>query len=648
VTAARLRRFFVKNFKSIPADGVEVVFRDRLVILVGKNNSGKSNLLEGLGLLFGSKNPRYLHLEPEAFNNPAKPIVLEAEFEGLDWGKGAAIGLSETQCGMLTKSGKGTEAGHLTLRLTVPAFDGEGTAGQGSETTSEDEQEPRQTFEFLLANRNDVKKNEEFRKALVTYILVPPVRAEKDVLSPSGWTAYGRLLRDILSDSADKDQVAALIRNASARLRDILATEASILSKAAKSTAFVDAVDFRLTEDGDPVELLRNLSLAVTFAGRTDDISAVGTGTQSAVMISVLELCLRHKARRGLRLFVVEEPELFLHPHAQRHVARLLRDIGADPDSQVLITTHSPSLLASVNILDVARLDRSASGATTCHRISPSLPGIEKIERILTEHTCEVLFADRVVLAEGASEAELLPRLAVAATAGDPALAGGFDRANVSVVSVGGKDHFPVFSGLLDQLGIGWRILADGDALVGSSLAAYRKLAGVDGPTETETVRRSLLNIGVAVLRKGEVEDYYPVEALAAIKGCVPGDVSASIQEHRVSYDTPAVDKVLAAVIRDHRSEISTIDDTRLLKLVPVWHSQSLETLRKQGAAAPRERKTGEAIESWLGMPKTLVAIRVGRWFEEDAARVPDDLRKLVSWLLADSGTSDPRHREKK
>ncbi len=642
---ARLARFLVNNFKSISPDGVEIVFRDRLVILVGKNNSGKSNLLEGLGLLFGSKNPRYLQVEPEVFNDPAKPIIVEAEFERLDWGQGVAIGLSETQCGMLTKGGKGAQAGHLTLRLTVPAIDGDGAADEGAEVPNEEEPEPRQTFEFLLANRNDVKKNEEFRKALIKYILVPPVRAEKEVLSPSGWTAYGRLLRDILTDSTDKDQVSALIRDASARLRDILAAEASTLSKAAKSTAFVDAVSFRLTKDGDPIELLRSLSLAVTFAGRTDDISAVGTGTQSAVIISVLELCLRHKPRRGVRLFVVEEPELFLHPHAQRHIARLLREIASETGNQVMITTHSPSLLASADILDVIRLDRTPSGVTTRHRISPTLPGIEKIERVLTEHTCEMLFADRAVLVEGVSEAELFPRLAVASTAGDPTLAGGFDRANVSVVAVGGKDHFPVFSGLLDQLGISWRIVVDGDALAGSSLAAYRKRAGVEGPADPEAARRALLKIGVAVLKKGEIEDYYPTEALAAIAVCDSGDVAAKIQEHRLSYDLPSVHEMLTVFVRDHKAEITATEDSRVPKLVPAWHSKSLESLRKQGAAAPRERKTGEAIESWLGMPKALLAVRVGRWFEEDPTRVPGDLRKLVSWL---TGKSDPGDEVKK
>ena len=83
------------------------------------------------------------------------------------------------------------------------------------------------------------------------------------------------------------------------------------------------------------------------YGDRTDDISRVGTGTQSAVIIGMLELVLRRPIGVGLRLFCVEEPaELFLHPQAQRRMGSLLRQLASEPSNFVFITTHSPKFLA--------------------------------------------------------------------------------------------------------------------------------------------------------------------------------------------------------------------------------------------------------------------------------------------------------------
>src|SRR5690606_27942929 len=44
-------------------------------------------------------------------------------------------------------------------------------------------------------------------------------------------------------------------------------------------------------------------------------------------------------------IFAVEEPELFLHPHAQRRLFQALRGIAAVPEHQVMLCTHSPHFI---------------------------------------------------------------------------------------------------------------------------------------------------------------------------------------------------------------------------------------------------------------------------------------------------------------
>ena len=40
-------------------------------------------------------------------------------------------------------------------------------------------------------------------------------------------------------------------------------------------------------------------------------------------------------------IFAMEEPELFLHPHAQRRLSASLREISETPEHQVFLCTHS-------------------------------------------------------------------------------------------------------------------------------------------------------------------------------------------------------------------------------------------------------------------------------------------------------------------
>ena len=90
-----------------------------------------------------------------------------------------------------------------------------------------------------------------------------------------------------------------------------------------------------------------------------------------------------------------------MHPHAQRHVASLLRKIANEPSTQVILTTHSASILAQTDMLDVIRVDRDERGGTRCCRLTASYDGLDAWERTLTGDFAEMFFADRVVLVKG-------------------------------------------------------------------------------------------------------------------------------------------------------------------------------------------------------------------------------------------------------
>jgi Overcoming lysogenization defect protein-like, TOPRIM domain/AAA ATPase domain len=364
----------------------------------------------------------------------------------------------------------------------------------------------------------------------------------------------------------------------------LLTDETKTLTATAKTAAYVDAVAFKFTKEGNPAELLRNLTLSVLYGSRTDDISDVGTGTQSAVIIGMLELALRHRAAAGIHVFCVEEPELFLHPHAQRRIAALLRELATDKDNFLLITSHSPEIVLGSDIEDIYRIERGPANQTrVCNVKDPEAE--RELQRKLARDSAEMVFADRAILVEGESEPNFLPL--ISRLMSDPnGLSCDYDSRNVSVVRVQGKKSFKNYVKAIEGFGIEWRAVTDNDALDDNSLAFFLERAGVEATVSSEDKRTELRNIGIGVLSQGEIEDYFPHGALAAIAGCAESEVSNKIAEHR----------------------------------------------KQQSGAI---RKTGDALKDWL-RPRTKpeIARLVADWLQENPTRLPDNLKKLILWTV--------------
>ena len=172
---------------------------------------------------------------------------------------------------------------------------------------------------------------------------------------------------------------------------------------------------------------------------------------------------------RGLVL-LVEEPELYLRPQAQRYFCRLLRTF-AQGGNQVIYTTHSP------NLLNVARLDELALVRYTEHgtrAIQPEMLSTGEDFRLLNEFDAErseLFLARAALLVEGQTERLALP-FAFAVCGYDA------DRESISIVECGGKANIVLFALVCRAAGIPFVALHDrdrGDEVLND---AIRALAG--------------------------------------------------------------------------------------------------------------------------------------------------------------------------
>ena len=164
----------------------------------------------------------------------------------------------------------------------------------------------------------------------------------------------------------------------------------------------------------------------------------------------------------GLRRFVllIEEPELYLSPHAQRHLYRLLREL-AEQGNQILYSTHAPVFL-SVDRLEELALVRHTSDVGTTLRQPPALPEAESF-RALSEFDsdrAELFLARAALLVEGRTEKLTFPLVF-------EALDVEADKEGIIVLECGGKGNMPLFARICNACGIPYVVVHDRDAPAG-------------------------------------------------------------------------------------------------------------------------------------------------------------------------------------
>lgn len=188
----------------------------------------------------------------------------------------------------------------------------------------------------------------------------------------------------------------------------------------------------------------------------TEEMGHRGRSTVS--LLQLCELCLACDVHSTWIL--IEAPEMFLGPHAQRALAALLRSL-AGCGNQVIYTTYSPNLVDGRHTDGILRIARDRNGDLTTIQAPHAPPAdVPDLVRRLASFDRErngMFFASRVLLVEGASERLSLPfafrQLGLDA-----------DAEGVAITDAGGKGNLPFLARTLRALAIPTVVLHDRDA----------------------------------------------------------------------------------------------------------------------------------------------------------------------------------------
>ncbi|APF32847.1 ATP-dependent nuclease [Microbacterium paludicola] len=185
--------------------------------------------------------------------------------------------------------------------------------------------------------------------------------------------------------------------------------------------------------------------------------------------ISFYEGLKRSAPRPPIQLIFVEEPEAHLHPQMQSVFVRSINSFIAskqDWNVQVLITTHSSHVVSASGFSCIRYFDNSVSPMIVRDLSTFQLSEKKKnggvatlrfLEQYMVLDRCDMFFADKIVLIEGAVERLLLPKM-IQMTAQD------LGQKYLSIIEVGGA-YAHLFRSMIEFLNVQTLIITDIDSV---------------------------------------------------------------------------------------------------------------------------------------------------------------------------------------
>lgn len=400
----------LSRFRS--CDNATVNFRPDLTVLVGENNSGKSNVIDAIRLLtlpLNGRRERY----PEDEDLRRGATIANFQIEG------TYQNLGDTLKGLLISA------------VPDPTQD-KATFGYRYEPRSEKAPRGKAT---MWAGRFDTNEPEIGSTDLIRHVYLPPLRDAHQALGSGSGSRVMSLFRHFLPKNQEQEFIESVKRTTD--LPDVLTTmNAEIGTALGLLTSGVRPQTAKLDFTSETLlDVARDLRFRLADAGLDpENIRASGLGYSNLLYMATVVVELAKAKETDLTIFLVEEPEAHLHPQLQMLVLEFLLDQAAKsmaqsiepgkPEGriQIIATTHSPNLTACVSPMHLVVMRSQkcqANGVTTTETVSVPIAELglkprtfDKISRYLDVTRSALLFGDRAILVEGIAEALLLPVIA--------------------------------------------------------------------------------------------------------------------------------------------------------------------------------------------------------------------------------------------
>lgn len=386
----KIKRLQISNFRDY--EKKTTIDFDNLAVFVGKNDVGKSTILEALDIFF-NENKGVVKLDKEDINKHAKEqgntdIEFSITFDDLP----ASITIDATNPTILADEYLLQEDGKLEIIKKYPNAGKEKVFIKAHHPTNSN------CSDLLLKKNADLKKmltdeidctdktkNAEIRKAIWNHYsddLQLDV-VEIEVAKLDAKNTWGQLkqymplyslfqsdrknsdgdnevqdpmkiaVEEILKDNELKDSLDKVAKEVESKLKEVANRTLEKLNEMNPEIAETLSPIIPSSESLKWKDVFKNVSIT----GDEDiPINKRGSGVKRLVLLNFFRAeAERRKEKENIPsiIYAIEEPETSQHPKHQRKLIEAFKELAINEKTQVVLTTHSPAI---VKLLDFENL----------------------------------------------------------------------------------------------------------------------------------------------------------------------------------------------------------------------------------------------------------------------------------------------------
>lgn len=427
----------IKNYKSLKE--VDINFTDHFA-LVWFNCAGKSNILRAINFVLGESYPMWQKLSKKDFFNEDEnnKINIQIQFdENIHWTNWRW----EPHKWNIIEFWYDNSKSNYSLRLI---------STDGEYFYLNDEQRKEVACIYISANR-DFQKNLE---------------------SKSEWSILWKII-NYFNEHFPEEKIDEL-NTKFEELKQILEEESFIefereLQSSFSKSMLKDNLDLNLEiKTFNPKSFYKTIELIPEEVWDIKDLDQLGDGLKNSILFSLIQTY--SKVVRSCSIFLIEEPEIYLHPQARLDMYNQFKSMCADNWSQIIYTTHSQEILHTDDfekIWVVRKIDWESKISQIQDNFieyweekiwhSSDLEQIKNfISTVSDAETNKWFFAKKIIIVEWLTEKWSLPIFAKKFWLY-------FEKENFEIISCWWKENISTFYNLFIYLGYEIYVIFDAD-----------------------------------------------------------------------------------------------------------------------------------------------------------------------------------------